>query len=491
MYSIGYDIGSSSIKGSIVNLETGEVTNSAQYPNEEMKIISSHIGWAEQNPDTWWDAVKKVTGKLMDSFESEKNLIRYIGISYQMHGLVVVDKNGELIRPSIIWCDSRAIKSGEDITKQMGKEFCLENYLNSPGNFTLAKLKWLKDNEPENYAKIHKLMLPGDFIAMKLTGEIVTTKSGLSEGIFWNFKTNQVASEMLDEIGIDKELLPEIVDTFSDQGTILKEFADEFGLCLDLKVCYRAGDQPNNAFSFNVLKPGEVATTAGTSGVVYGVSDQITYDPKSRVNTFAHVNHQNNDPRLGILLCLNGCGISNSWMRKIVGKYDYNEINKLASEIAIGSNNIQVLPFGNGAERMLENKNPGCSIHGLDFNRHNEGHLFRATHESVAFSFSYGMEIKKKMGINLQVMRAGMANMFLSPIFRETLSNVNNSVIELYNTDGSIGAARGAGIGGGFYQSTSNAFENLEVVTRVEPDSEKLNEYLDAYKKWKLRLTGC
>ncbi|HKK68526.1 MAG TPA: FGGY family carbohydrate kinase, partial [Bacteroidales bacterium] len=348
--------------------------------------------------------------------------------------------------------------------------------------------QWVKDNEPKNYDRIHKIMLPGDYIAMKLTGDILTTASGLSEGILWNFKRGHLAEEMLENLGIDNALVPKIVDTFSDQGLITKAFAEKFGLSRDLTVNYRAGDQPNNAFSLNVLNPGEVATTAGTSGVVYGVSDAITYDPKSRVNTFAHVNHQSDDPRLGILLCINGCGISNSWIKNIVGRYDYPQMNALAEKIAIGSEGIQILPFGNGAERMLENKNPGAVIHGLDFNRHCEAHLFRATHEAVAFAFSYGMEIMEAMGVNLQIMRAGSANMFLSPIFRQTLSNINESVIELYNTDGSVGAARGAALGGGYYHSAGEAFNNLKVIKRIEPITETLPAAKNAYYNWKEKL---
>ncbi|MBN2279143.1 MAG: carbohydrate kinase [Candidatus Marinimicrobia bacterium] len=488
MYSIGYDIGSSSIKGSLINLLNGEILKSAQYPEQEMVIESPQIGWAEQHPEVWWEAVKIVTAKILDGFNDDKKFIKFIGISYQMHGLVTIDKNGQVIRPAIIWCDSRAVESGEQLEKALGTEFCLENYLNAPGNFTLAKLKWVKDNEPENYAKIYKIMLPGDYIAMKLTGEIVTTASGLSEGIFWNFKTGQVAEELMEKAGISKDFVPTIVDTFSDQGTVLKEFTDEFGLATHVKVAYRAGDQPNNAFSLNVLKPGEVATTAGTSGVVYGVSDRVTYDPKSRVNTFAHVNHHTDDPHLGILLCVNGCGISNSWIKKIIGWHSYDEMNSLAAKIAIGSDNIQILPFGNGAERMFENRNIGAHILGLNFNRHHEAHLFRATHEAVAFSLSYGMEIMQTMGVDLQIMRAGSANMFLSPIFRQTLSNVNSSVIELYNTDGSVGAARGAALGGGYYATADEAFANLKVVDRIEPDANKGKEYFDAYQTWKTKL---
>ena len=488
MFSIGFDIGSSSIKGTILDLESGKIVTSTQYPDSEMEIYSPESGWAEQHPIKWWESVKKVTAKLLQTFTLDRSSIKYIGISYQMHGLVLVDKNGKVLRPSIIWCDSRAVETGEQILDKMGQQFCLENYLNSPGNFTLSKLKWVKDNEPEIYSKIHKIMLPGDYIAMRLTGEIVTTKSGLSEGIMWNFKNDKIAYEMLEAIGISKDLLPDIVDTFSNQGKITNEFANEFGLNNDVEVCYRAGDQPNNAFSLNVLNPGEIAATAGTSGVVYGVSETITYDPQSRVNTFAHVNHQSNDSRLGILLCINGCGITNSWVKKNIGQHDYDEINKLAANIPIGSDGLKIIPFGNGAERMLENKNHGCSILGLDYNRHFDSHIYRATLEAVAFSFCYGMEIMKEMGIDLQVIRAGYANMFQSPVFRETLSNVNQSVIELYNTDGSVGAARGAGIGGGFYKNNTEAFENLKIIESIEPNNIKTNKYLNVYTDWKNQL---
>ncbi len=488
MYSIGYDIGSSSIKGTILDLESGKMIISAQYPDHEMEIKSPQPGWAEQHPENWWQAVKKVTKILLKSFSIGRNQIKFIGISYQMHGLVLVDENGEVLRPSIIWCDSRAIETGNEIYLKMGKKFCQENYLNSPGNFTLSKLKWVKNNEPEIFTKINKIMLPGDFIAMKLTGEIQTTVSGLSEGIFWNFKTNKIATEMLKEIEINENLIPDIVDTFSIQGEITTQFAKEFGLSENVQVCYRAGDQPNNAFSLNVLKPGEVAATAGTSGVVYGVSEKVAYDAQSRVNTFAHVNHQRYEPHLGILLCINGCGITNSWIKKHIGKHDYNEMNNLAEKIPIGSEGLNIIPFGNGSERILVNKNPGCSISGLDYNRHDESHMYRASQEAVAFSFCYGMEIMNEMGIDLQVIRAGYANMFQSPVFRETLANVNKSVIELYNTDGSVGAARGAGIGGGFYKTTAEAFQNLRIIDKVEPDPGKYDEYFNAFTNWKKQL---
>ncbi|MCK5729491.1 MAG: carbohydrate kinase, partial [Draconibacterium sp.] len=360
---------------------------------------------------------------------------------------------------------------------------------NSPGNFTASKLKWVKDNEPELFAKVHKIMLPGDYIAMKLTGEIQTTISGLSEGIMWNFKDNSIADMLFENYGFSTEIIPDIVPTFAVQGHVSAKMAAELGLSTKTKISYRAGDQPNNALSLNVLNPGEIATTAGTSGVVYGVSDEIKYDPQSRVNTFAHVNHEIEKPRLGVLLCINGTGILNAWLKRMVGEnLSYNEMNDLAAEIPVGSNGLNILPFGNGAERVLNNKNIGSMFSGLNFNIHKKGHLLRAAQEGIVFSFKYGMDIMKGIGINASVIRAGKANMFLSPIFRNTLAGITGATIELYNTDGSVGAARGAGIGSGYYKSANEAFSNLKKLDIIEPDNLKATEYKDAFNKWKTEL---
>ena len=490
MYLLGIDIGSSSVKASILNGETGEIAGTSFYPKNEMTIVAKKSGWAEQQPELWWENLKLaiLEAKALAKISGEE--IVAIGISYQMHGLVVVDKQQNVLRPSIIWCDSRATEIGNKAFNEIGNEKCLNMLLNSPGNFTASKLKWVKENEPSVYAKIDKIMLPGDYIAMRLTGEIRTTASGLSEGMFWDFRKNEVSELVLNYYGFGKELIPELVDTFGIQGQVSAKIAGELGLKVGIPVSYRAGDQPNNALSLNVLNPGEIATTAGTSGVVYGVSGDVKYDPQSRVNTFAHVNHSVAEHRLGVLLCINGTGILNSWLNKYVGNksFSYEEMNRKAAEIAIGSEGLSILPFGNGAERVLGNKNIGAQISGLGFNIHTDAHLFRAAQEGIVFSFKYGMEIMEQIGINAKVIRAGKANMFLSPVFRETLAGVSGATIELYNTDGSVGAARGAGIGSGYYASVKEAFANLKKLETVTPDTSKSAQYEEAYQNWKIQL---
>jgi xylulokinase len=486
MLLLGIDLGSSSVKASVIDGESGKCLASEFYPKEEMKIIARQPGWAEQDPEDWWDNLKNAVAGCILKVGYRKNDIGALGISYQMHGLVAVDKNGKILRPSIIWCDSRAVEYGDKALKGLGRDFCLSHLLNSPGNFTAAKLAWVKDKEPDIFKKIDKIMLPGDFIAMRLTGESHTSYTGLSEGIFWDFTKNGVSDKLMDYFGFDPAILPDAVGSFSIQGKLTRAAAEELGLNENIVVSYRAGDQPNNALSLNVLDPGEVAATAGTSGVIYGVTDQKKYDPQSRVNTFLHVNHSQEKQRLGVLLCINGTGILNSWLRKYTGNaLTYNQMNDSAGSVPHGSEGLTILPFGNGAERMLMNRDIGCRVMGLDFNRHSNAHLYRAAQEGIAFSFRYGLDIMKEVGIVPQLIRAGETNMFLSPVFREALSSITGAAIHLYNTDGSVGAARGAGIGCSYYKSAREAFNGLATVGITEPDKIKKGMYEEAYTRWK------
>lgn len=491
MYLLGYDIGSSSVKASLVNAETGVCVASAFYPKVEAEIIAVQPGWAEQKPEMWWQNLKLATAAVMEQSAVSAEQIAAIGISYQMHGLVCVDKDLQVLRPAIIWCDSRAVGYGQKALETLGESVCLSHLLNSPGNFTASKLAWVKENEPDIYARIYKIMLPGDYIAMRMTGEVCTTVSGLSEGMFWDFKNNCVADFLMEYYGFDKSLIPDIRPTFSEQGRMTAAVAEELGLRAGIPVTYRAGDQPNNALSLNVFNPGEIASTAGTSGVVYGVNGTVNYDPQSRVNTFAHVNHTDEQTRLGVLLCINGTGILNSWIKRTMGTdVSYAEMNDLAAGVPIGSQGLSVIPFGNGAERVLGNKEPGCSLQGLNFNSHTRAHIMRAAQEGIVFSFKYGMEVMEQMGMHITNIHAGNANMFLSPIFRNTLAGVTGATIELYDTDGSVGAAKGAGMGVGIYKDNTEAFSTLKKLQVIEPDVQAAEQYQAAYALWKERLAN-
>ena len=471
MYLLGYDIGSSTIKAAIVHAATQQLVGLVQYPNQDMDMISRQRGWAEQQPEVWWQHFCTITQRLLEKTDIPPKDIKGIGISYQMHGLVLIDKEQQVLRPSIIWCDSRAVSIGQQAFQKIGQQYCLENLMNSPGNFTASKLKWVKDNEPDIYEKIDKVLLPGDFIAMKLTGEAVTTISGLTEGIFWNFNTRQIDTALLDYYDIDQSLLAERVPTFSIQGEVSSRAASRTGLAEGTPVSYRSGDQPNNALSLNVLHPGEIAATSGTSGVVYGIVDRPVYDQKSRINTFAHVNYEQAHNRIGVLLCLNGAGIQYSWIKHQIARsnHTYADMERMASSVPVGADGLCILPYGNGAERMLENREPNAHMFNLQFNRHTRGHIYRAALEGVAFSFVYGINILKELNLNVDIIRVGNDNMFQSKIFSTTLATLLNCEIEVVETTGAIGAAKAAGIAVGLYSNLKEALSNVKPVQVYDP----------------------
>ncbi|MCM1503490.1 MAG: FGGY family carbohydrate kinase [Bacteroidales bacterium] len=482
-YSLGIDVGSSSVKVSLLDIESGKCVASSTNPLQEMPIKALNPGWAEQDPQMWWkyicDGIKAIGRDRMAD-------VKCIGITYQMHGLVVVDENGKCLRDSIIWCDSRAVELGAMAFGRLGRESCLGFLLNSPGNFTASKMAWVKENEPETMEKAFKFFLPGDYVAYRLSGKIATTETGLSEQILWNFRKGRLADEVLGCYGIPAEMVPETVPSIGVQAYTDKATEELLGIMEGTPISYRAGDQPNNAFSLNVMEPGEIAATAGTSGVVYGVIDEPKADPRSRVNTFLHVNHTEEAKRLGVLLCINGTGIMNAWVkRNFAPSLSYDEMNALAASVPPGASGVMAIPFGNGAERVLENTYPGAQILGLDLNRHSLAHVLRAVQEGIAFSFRYGIDIMSNLGLKSSVIRAGRANLFLSDVFAQTLSTLTGATIELYNTDGSLGAARGAALGAGYYSGRDEAFASLAVLKTITPSHDDGLALEDAYMKWK------
>lgn len=490
MYLLGYDIGSSSVKAALVDSATGECVASDFFPKSEAPIKAKQSGWAEQDPESWWKYLKEATASVLATSKVNPSDIKAIGISYQMHGLVAVDKDWNVLRDAIIWCDSRGVPYGEKALKEVGEEMCLSHLLNQPGNFTATKLAWVKEHEPALFEKIYKIMLPGDYAAWRMTGELCTNPEGLSEYMLWDFKENAPAGFLMDYFGYDKSILPPVKATFSEQGRLTAKAAAELGLAEGTPITYRAGDQPNNALSLNVFNPGEVASTAGTSGVVYGINGTVDYDPRSRVNNFAHVNHSADQTRIGVMTCISGTGILNSWIKRNVAPegISYADMNDIAAKAPVGSAGVSILPFGNGAERVLENRQIGCSMHGINFNIHNRSHIIRAAQEGIVFSFMYGMEIMESIGMKIERIHAGHANMFLSPIFRDTLASVSGATIDLVDTDGAAGAAKGAGIGLGLYADNNEAFASLKRIATIEPAADR-TPYLEAYARWKEYLT--
>lgn len=487
MYLLGIDLGTSSVKATVVDAQSRKIVASAQYPEVEAEIISLQPGWAEQSPSQWWSFVQSAILACHKKGGYDPLQIKAVGIAYQMHGLVTLDKNQQVIRNAIIWCDSRAVSIGEDAFQKIGKDKCLHHLLNSPGNFTASKLAWVKQYEPHLFERITSVMLPGDYIALMMTGVATTTASALSEGVLWDFRNNEISNDVVDHYGFSKNIIPEVKDVFTSHGEVKTEVAQLLGLSPGIPVSYKAGDQPNNALSLQVLEPGEVAATAGTSGVIYGVSDDLRYDPPSRINSFAHVNHTSSSTRIGILLCINGTGIFNKWIRQVVGcGKSYTDLNEEASTIAAGSEGLMALPFGNGAERMLENKMIGAHLHGLDLNKHQAAHMVRSVQEGIAFSFRYGLDIMRENGMNPAVIRTNKTNMFLSDVFTSAFADVTGVCIEFYEGDGSFGAAIGAGIGSGIYKNAKEAFSERKAIGVYEP--KQVSRYNELYQHWKKEL---
>ncbi len=485
MKSLGIDIGSSSVKVSLLDIETGACVATSTNPAQEMPIEARQTGWAEQDPEMWWGYVCEGIRRI--GTEHSLREVVSIGITYQMHGLVCIDRTGQPLRKSIIWCDSRAVEIGAEALESLGRDFCLSHTLNSPGNFTASKLAWVKRHEPELFARIDKFLLPGDYIAYRLSGHLSTSVSGLSEQILWDFREERRADFVADYYGIPHGMIPEAGPTIGVQAETDAETERLLGIPAGTPISYRAGDQPNNAFSLNVLEAGEIAATGGTSGVVYGVTDTPKADPQSRVNTFVHVNHTPEKPRYGILLCINGTGIMNSWLRRHVvqQRLDYEEMNRLAASVPAGSEGVVVLPFGNGAERVLGNRTTGAAVLNLDLNRHTTAHMLRAAQEGIACSFRYGIDIMRDLDLKPDVIRAGAANLFLSPLFRQTLATLTGACIELFNTDGALGAARGAALGAGYYRSRAEAFSTLRLLETIEPEAAEREVLESAYRSWR------
>jgi xylulokinase len=485
-YLLGYDIGSSAVKAALVEIESGSPVGAAVSPADELPIQAPRPGWAEQDPGVWWTHVISATRQLAAAHPAALREVKAIGLSYQMHGLVLVDRALQVLRPAILWCDSRAAEIGHQAFQELGVAKCMRRLLNSPGNFTASRLKWVKDMEPEVFARVYKAMLPGDYVALQMTGEPVTTPTGLSEGILWDYAEDGLALMVLSHYGIPVSYIPPSVAVFSIQGLLQPDAAADLGIPAGIPLAYRSGDQPNNALALKVLEPGEMAATAGTSGVIFAVSDTPRPDTQLRVNTFLHCTHQRERPRYGTLLCINGAGSLYRWLRHTIMApgTDYTDMNRLAATAPIGADGVSMLPFGNGAERLLEDRRMGGGLHGLDFNRHTRAHLLRAAQEGIVFALHHGLRTMRNLGLETRVARAAAGNLFLSPLFCGAFATLTNTCLELYDTNGAQGAARAAGLGADLYRDAAEALGSLRPLRVIEPQAGTFPAYRETYERW-------
>lgn len=485
-YLLGLDIGSSFIKAALVDARTRQAVATAQSPAAELPILAPQPGWAEQEPRLWWEHCIAAVRQLESLSPGGLQRVIAVGIAYQMHGLVLLDAQLQPVRPAIIWCDSRAGQIGAEAERALGTAWCLEHLLNTPGNFTAVKLAWVRRYEPELFAQARHALLPGDYIAVQLTGEPATTDCGLSEMALWHATEGRLAHEVLDALALDAALLPPRVPVAGEQGKLTPQAAAQLGLPAGIPLAYRCGDQPNNALALGALDPGEAAATAGTSGVVFAVTDNPLADPRQRVNTFLHVNHSPQQPHYGVLLCLSGAACSYRWLRATLGLAQppsYSVLNALAEQTPPGADGLCFLPFGNGAERMFGGRSLSAALQQLDFNLHGAGHVARAVQEGVAFALAYGLQALRELGLEFRLLRAAAGNMFLSDTFTRALSAAAQVELELRRTDGATGAALGAGFGAGLYPSWNDAVGHGSRALIVAAQQER-EQYAAAYARW-------
>ncbi len=478
---LGIDLGSSSVKVSLLDESGGQVLARTTVPElGEMGMTRPKPGWAEQSPELWWDLTCQGIRQVMEGRDASN--LRGIGIAYQMHGLVCMGANDEVLRPAILWCDSRAVEIGERYFGEIGRDKCLAHLHQSPGNFTVSKLAWVRENEPDVYAKIDKVGLPGDYLAYRLSGEWQTTDGGLSEAAAWDFSKGEMANFLMGGMGLKASLWPNRVPILGLQCEVSRAAAAELGIPAGVPISYRAGDQPNNAFALGANAPGDVAASGGTSGVLYGVSEAPLADAQQRVNPFLHVTHRQDQPRIGVLMCLNGAGSQMAWLRRITG-VDYDQLNEQASSVSPGADGLTCLPFGMGAERILGNRTVGMQWRGGDFGKHGVGELSRACFEGIALAFRYGAEAMAAAGVEIRSVRAASSGLFLSPVFAQALADLLQAPIDCIAANGADGAARAAALGAGHYGSVTEASAVLKVKRSYVPQSN--TEYAEVYDRWR------
>lgn len=485
-YLMGIDIGTTSARAIIID-EEGKLLGAGVY---EYPLYHPQPLWAEQDPQDWWEGTKKSIGKALKEADVKPQEIGGIGLSGQMHGLVLLDENYEVLRRSILWCDQRTVKQCEYIMRKSRQTLVKSTCNPALTGFTLPKVIWVRQEEPKIYDKIHKMLLPKDYIRFKLTGEFATEVSDASGTLMLDVKKRKWSEDVLSAFGINKEALPVVYESVQITGKITPEAARETGLKEGIPVVGGGGDQAAGGVGNGVVREGLLSSTIGTSGVVFASLNDVKTDPLLRTHTFCHA-VPGKWHIMGVMLSAGG---SLKWFRdnlgmeelnvsKITGQDPYEILTMEASRVEPGSEGLIFLPYLMGERTPYPDPYAKGVFFGLT-PRHTKAHLVRAVMEGVAFGLRDSLEIIKRLGTKIEEIRASGGGA-RSELWRQIQADINNTQMVTINmSEGpAFGVALLAGVGTGVYKSVEEACEStIHITGTTEPIKENVKRYEEYYK---------
>lgn len=486
-YLIGIDLGTSGVKTVLFD-ESGKpvASSTVEYP-----LYQPNLGWAEQDPEDWWKGTCESINNVMLKSGVNKQDVKGVGLSGQMHGAVLLDKNDKVLRKAIIWCDQRSAAECDQITQLVGKERLIEITANPAlTGFTASKVMWVKNNEPQIFEKIAKILLPKDYIRLRLTGEYATEVSDASGMQFMNIAQRKWSSEVLGKLEISESMLGKMYESQEVTGKVTASAAAITGLNEGTIVVGGAGDQAAGAVGNGIVKPGVVSSTIGTSGVVFAYTDKLTIDPLGRVHTFCHA-VPNTYHIMGVT---QGAGLSLKWFRDnfcmeelMTAELSNIDVYKLldaeAENITPCSDGLVYLPYLMGERTPHLDPDARGVFFGLTA-KHTKPHFVRSIMEGVTYSLRDCLEIIRGMGVEVSEVRASGGG-GKSKIWRQMQADVfGTNINRIFSDEGpALGVAILAGVGAGIYDSVPQACSNvIKVKDSLPPISENIKKYDDFYK---------
>lgn len=472
MYYIGIDLGTSAVKLLLMDKKGGiQKIVSKEYP-----IFFPHPGWSEQNPEDWYHGTMEGLKELLEGFD--KASVAGISFGGQMHGLVILDENDRVIRPALLWNDGRTSKECEYLNQEIGKE-TLSSYTANIAftGFTAPKLLWIRNNEPENFAKIKKIMLPKDYLAYRLCGVHCTDVSDASGMLLFDVKNRCWSKEMMEICSIREDQLARVYESYEAVGTLKKEIAAELGLSSEVKIAAGAGDNAAAAVGTGTVGNGRCNLSLGTSGTIFISSDTFGVDKNNALHSFAHA-----DGTYHLMGCMLSAASCNKWwMEDIIGTEDYQKEQEPVTRL--GENTVYFLPYLMGERSPHNDSNARGTFLGMSMDT-TRADMTQAVLEGVAFALRDSFEVAKDLGIRIERTKicGGGAK---SPLWRKIVANVFNIKVDLLESEQgpSLGAAMLAAVACGEYSSVAEAAENIvKVVDTVEPEPELAAKYEKRYR---------